>query len=203
MLFMTIAYILSSVGARWCRFLYRTYVSSDPSYPFFRAAAGGQGIGIFGYESNGACIAYPYGMEVDTKLNSARVFCQWTTIVGIFLLMLSWFSACLGMSNIIWAGMGFFALVNSLFEGLTLLMKMSAICDPTYGSCTLNTGARCCIAAIVFWLLAGLSVATVPAPTGPEPVVIQETTTTTTRVEPDGTTVTETKVDRVQVPTGL
>jgi hypothetical protein len=90
--------------------------------------------------------------------------------------------------------MGFFLFVNSLFEGLTLLMKQSDICA---GVCTLNTGAKCCISAIVFWFLAAISVATVPAPAGPEPIVIQETTTTTTRVEPDGTQVTETKVDKM------
>lgn len=192
MVFTTIAFILSNVGARWCRFLY--IAPEDAPFGF------GGSLGLFGFESNGACVAYPTNMPMDTKLNAARIFSTWTSVVGIVILVLTWFSACASLGKVIWATMGFFLFVNSLFEGLTLLMKQSDICA---GACTLNTGAKCCISAIVFWFLAAMSVATVPAPAGPEPIVIQETTTTTTRVEPDGTKVTETKVDKKVVPAGF
>jgi hypothetical protein len=191
MLLTTIAFILSNVGARWCRFLYKVNGSGS----MFSG-----NIGLWGYEANGVCYAYPSNMPTDTKFNAARVFSTWTTVVGIVVLVLTWFSVCSGLSRAIWSGMGFFLFVNSLFEGLTLLMKQSDICD---GLCTLSTGAKCCISAIVFWFLAAISVATVPPPAGPEPIVIQETTTTTTRVEPDGTQVTETKVDKKVVPSGF
>ena len=199
MLFTTIAFILSNAGSRGCNYLYRLFVAFDNTYPFL-VQQPGQGIGIWGYESRGNCVYYPSQMVVDPKINAARVFSTWTTIVGGFILIVLWFTVCMGIGRIGWSLMGFFLLLNSLFEGLTLILKSSALCDPTFGVCSLAKGSRCGVSALVFWFLAGVSVAMIPPPKGPEPVIIQQTTTTVERVEPDGTKVTETKTETVQVP---
>jgi len=47
-----------------------------------------------------------------------------------------------------------------------LLLKTSMLCDPTYGICSLDTGAKFGITAIVLWFLAGISVANLAPPMG-------------------------------------
>lgn len=182
-MFTTTAFILSNQGYRWCQLLYRTYVTEDPNHQFFVAVAAKQSIGTWGYELDGRCYAYPYDMVVDTKFNAAIVFSEWITFVGLIVTILVWFSICSGLRKIVWIAMGFLLLVNSLFEGMTLLLKKSMLCNPLYGTCSMDTGGRCAAAAVAFWFLAGVSVITVPAPAGPRP--IQETETAPPRVEND------------------
>ena len=195
----TVAFTLSNAGSRWCDYLYRLYVAFDDTYPFL-VQQPGQNIGIWGYESQGNCVLYPDNIVLDPKINASRVFSVWTSVVGGAIMILTWFTVCQGLAKIVWASMAFFLFVNSLFEGLTLILKSSALCDPTYGVCSLARGSRCSISALVFWFLAGVSVAMIPPPKGPEPIVMQHTTTTVERVEPDGTKVTETKTETVHVP---
>eukprot|EP00591_Stephanopyxis_turris_P004772 CAMPEP_0195508098 /NCGR_PEP_ID=MMETSP0794_2-20130614/1404_1 /TAXON_ID=515487 /ORGANISM="Stephanopyxis turris, Strain CCMP 815" /LENGTH=213 /DNA_ID=CAMNT_0040634973 /DNA_START=108 /DNA_END=749 /DNA_ORIENTATION=+ len=184
MLLTLVALALSNRADRWCDYFYRPD-SINTYYPYI----GGDQVGPWTYRAkNGNCYFYPDNVHLDTKFNAARVFSMWTTLMGVVLLIYLSFSTCCGMTRGCWAFVGFFLLVNCLFEGLVFLMMSATICDPSLGTpCFLDTGASFGISAIVFWFLAGISVASVPAPVGPEPVVVEQTITTTETIAPDGT----------------
>jgi len=190
----TIAFVFSFAASRGCDYVYREYVSNDDRYPFF-VEGDGQGAGMWTYQgTTGYCYYYPSQMYTGTKFNSARVFNTWVSCVGAVVMILMWFSICCGLGRLAWILMGFFLMINCLFEGLGFLFFSSEICNPTYGICSLTRASRFGISAVVLWFLAGASVAKVAPPAGPElpdTDVIQQTTTTE-RVEPDGTRVTAT-----------
>ena len=168
MMFTTIAFILSNSATRWCDYINRETLAVDPRYPWFGTAGDSTNIGIWSFQGQSAgstvCFIYPNDMNVDTRYNTARVFSTWTTLMGGLIMITMWFTSCKGISRFGWATMGFLLMVNCLFEGLTLLLKSSSICDPAFASCNLARGSRCGISAIVFWFIAGASVATVPPP---------------------------------------
>jgi hypothetical protein len=168
MLFTTIAFIVSNSGTRWCDYVYRQTLEYDSRYPWFGVAGDNTNAGIWAFQgtSGGStvCYIYPDNMIVDTKYNAALVFSTWTSVMGGVIMITMFFTSCWGCGRCGWATMGFFLMLNCLFEGLALLFKTSSICDATFASCTLARGSRCGISAIVLWFLAGASVATVPAP---------------------------------------
>jgi len=190
-LFTTIAFIVSSVGSRWCYYLYRTFVATDYNYLFFTPSATGQSFGIWGYELNGSCHAFPNNMVVDRKFTASMVFSTWKTIIGAALMMLIWWVTARGCSKPIWCTIAGLLFLNSIFEGLVLLLKTSMLCDPKYGSCSLDIGAKCGMAAVVFWFIAGISVFKVQRPAESDQSVLQDSSTPSKRVESSGKTITD------------
>jgi len=201
-----IAYILASTGNYYCNFMLRTDTANNVKVD--------RGLGLWSFQGNdGNCYYYPSYLSPDTKLKSARAFNVLSTTLGFFCLIMMSCSGCVPFSRASWACNGIYLILCSLFVGLTLLMKQSNICTQemdyerkgiTYtleGGCSLNYGANCAIAAIVFFFLAGCSVLKVPPPEVPieEPTRVKETVVTTEEVKPDGTKVTTTKKEYTNV----
>lgn len=204
----TIAYILASTGNYKCNFLWRADTAAGSAYVSPR------GIGLWSFTGiDGYCYYYPSYLIPDTTLKAARAFNVLSTTIGFFCLMMIYCSACVPFHKSRWGCVGIFLILCSLFVGLTLLMKQSRLCTEPIeytrngvdyeleGGCSLNTGANCAIAAIVFFFLAGCSVLAIPPPDVPipEPTKVKETVVTTEEVKPDGTKVTTTRTEYSQV----
>lgn len=170
----TTAFIFSLVSSRRCSYLHRTYVSADYNFPFFVPTSAGQSFGTWAYEINGACLPYPRNMAVDTKFIACMVFSALKTVIGGAVLIILWWVSFKGCSMTLWSSLCCSLFVNCLLESLMLLLKTSMLCDPTYGICSLDAGAKFGITAIVLWFLAGMSVANLAPPLGVSSTQAQE-----------------------------
>jgi len=224
MLFTTCAFFLSNRGSRWCDYLYRETANTnlsdstaivsetDAIFAFSRH------FGPWGYgglaTTIGPTVNFMYCYEfsesfvvnvLDTKWRAAMSFPIIVTIIGGIIMIITWFSPCLRIAPKWWRFMAIWLLLACLLEGLTFLLLSSDVCTADYvgttdwvskPTCSLTRGGHTAIAATVFWFAAAVSMFKVsPLPPEDEPIIVQRTTTTTETTKPDGTKVTETKVD--------
>lgn len=175
-----------------------------------------------------SCVYYPANsVVIDTPWRSARAFSALTIIIGgltTFWMVLSWFlrgydSGDRGKSMLKCAGLMY--MLCCLFQGLTLLLMNSNACHNNGmvqltstalnnnlfsvgefpSSCTMSSGGKASIAAIVIWFLAALASLKVEPPQS-NPITVQSHDVTYTKnTQADGTqVVTETVVKGVPVP---
>lgn len=175
-----------------------------------------------------SCVYYPANsVVIDTPWRSARAFSALTIIIGgltTFWMVLSWFlrsfySGTRGKSMLKCAGLMY--MLCCLFQGLTLLLMNSNACHNNGmvqltstalnnnlfsvgefpSSCTMSSGGKASIAAIVIWFLAALASLKVEPPQS-NPITVQSHDVTYTKnTQADGTqVVTETVVKGVPVP---
>jgi hypothetical protein len=162
----TSALIFSIVSSQCCTYLHRTYVSTDYNFSFFVPTKDGQSFGIWSYEMEGSCLPYPSNMAVDTKFISGMAFAALKSVIGVANLIILLLVSIRGCNIVVWSILCCSLFLNCLLESLMLLLKSSMLCNPSYGICSLDTGAKLGITAIVLWFLAGISVANLAPPVG-------------------------------------
>jgi len=165
LLLSTAAIILSYQAHASCDYFSRKLVSFDNRYEFLVGDV--QFISMFSYQqaSDGACNHYATDTTYfDPRFKASRALSVFTIVAGGLLLVILWLAACTKISLPVWYITASFLLINSTAEGLVLLLKSSAICDETYGICSLARGSEYGIGAIVGWFLSGFYVALVTIP---------------------------------------
>jgi hypothetical protein len=63
-------------------------------------------------------------------------------------------AVCVYFKPVAFQAIGCFSILTCLFQGLVLMVFKSTICRL---GCSLDTGGKCAIAAMVFWFLTGLT----------------------------------------------
>lgn len=142
------------------------------SYQFWTIATSVGGSVIFE-----TCHRYPSSVNVDGNWKAARAFSTMALLVGGIFLFANLISACLSPSRKTSRAEAPAFLVAFFFQGMSLLLLKSALCQDNslirqlqkdagilgnngvefQDTCSLSTGANCTIAAIVFWFLAAIA----------------------------------------------
>ena len=159
------------------------------------------------------CVQLPDEVEIDSKWKAVRAFSIIVPIVGglatvaVFLTNCTYF-----MSDALWKSIGIlFAVVLTLFQGLTFLLLDSNACsmnpleaisptsewDEIYSDeCEWSSASSANVVSVVGWFLAGLGMLALGAPKRPPRAPAETQTVTYNRtVNADGTTaVVETNV---------
>eukprot|EP00581_Thalassiosira_minuscula_P009426 CAMPEP_0183707732 /NCGR_PEP_ID=MMETSP0737-20130205/4225_1 /TAXON_ID=385413 /ORGANISM="Thalassiosira miniscula, Strain CCMP1093" /LENGTH=219 /DNA_ID=CAMNT_0025935461 /DNA_START=146 /DNA_END=802 /DNA_ORIENTATION=- len=173
------AFVLMWIGTLRCGFVKFTSTSgtSEPIslqfgiwyYQFFSVVFTVDG--AFAFES---CHGYPDWVSLDGSWKAARAFSVLTFIFSIIVLVTACVSACAiaGTGRITFAWEAPVFLMVALFQGLTLLLLNSNVCKnnlliqdvttkyPDIGfpdTCSLDTGAKLSISAMVFFFVASVS----------------------------------------------
>lgn len=174
------AVILMLIGLVLCDFVQFTAEAASESEP-----AVSRGFGLWGYRHWSAastsadgtvaylvesCAAYPLAMRPDAAWQAARAFAVLAVLFALLVLVFK-FGVSFTKDGVTAAkrercAAPLFLLV-ALCQGLTLLFLRSDACRDNLlvelgaldfpATCRLSTGARLCIASMVFWLLAALS----------------------------------------------
>jgi hypothetical protein len=179
-LFSAVAFLLSWSAEFGCKFI--SFVSTSGFKDPVRI-----NFGIWYYQAwtiatsvNGSvifetCHRYPSTVEIDSAWKAARAFSTLTVIIGGVLLFSTLISACVSPEkrNLTKSeGVGY--ILCCLFQGLSLLLLNSGVCKDNGlvetlkasmplidldfdDTCSISTGARCAIAATVFYFLAGVA----------------------------------------------
>lgn len=134
-------------------------------YWFLTAVSGGGGTNLYVVES---CASYPQSLPLDSAWRAAQAFNVIIVILAIITLVLMCVAACAVDEDnqmILFSPPLF--VVMALCQGLNLLILSSKLCDnnPLLAlgdldfpvECGLATGAKCCVAAMCFWLAAAVS----------------------------------------------
>ena len=123
------------------------------------------------------CNRYPDGTSIDTNWKSARAFSTMTLIIGGIVTFISLLSCIINPSSTAYKAGGMLFLLCCLFQGLSLLMLDSNACknnivvdnlEAQFNSensnqlqfnetCSMGQGAKCAIAATIFWFVAGVA----------------------------------------------
>lgn len=169
------ALFLTMLGNVWCKFVSYTVTGGLPSnitsteeihYGIF--LRGERFINSNGDMKEG-CSSYPDYQDYDSKWITSKAFSIIVGVAGAFALFFGMWSTCLSPSENAWRIIGPLFILLSLFQGLTLLVLGSNMCDgqsmnqrleQDYGltfddSCSLSMGANMCIASTTLWFVAG------------------------------------------------
>eukprot|EP00586_Coscinodiscus_wailesii_P005051 CAMPEP_0172486878 /NCGR_PEP_ID=MMETSP1066-20121228/15641_1 /TAXON_ID=671091 /ORGANISM="Coscinodiscus wailesii, Strain CCMP2513" /LENGTH=238 /DNA_ID=CAMNT_0013253117 /DNA_START=73 /DNA_END=789 /DNA_ORIENTATION=- len=191
-----IASILSNYSSGWCDFAYRL-VSDETSTT--KELEYSTQVGIWAYESlqnSETCYYYPSGFPIDSYLKASRAFANLTYIFGFTAVLLLLFTPCCPHTKGQWKCIGIFLMMACFFQGFEFLIMSSNVCTGSTAtgnsvSCELRRGGKCCIAAVVFWFISGMSVLrSDPIESRHRsPARTVERVNTTEEVRPDGTRV--------------
>ena len=108
-----------------------------------------------------------YNEDVDIYYQAARIMSSLATALGSIILIIMWFSPCIGMRTQCWVACGIGLVLASLFESLTFLIFESNVCHESNNFeyyCTLGNGGKSGIAAAILWFVAAVCVCFVPPP---------------------------------------
>jgi len=90
----------------------------------------------------------------DNKFEAARGLGTSVLVFGWIMLIFYLFASCKPFPPLWFRVIGLFGVINCLLQGLVFLVYKSKVCA---NGCSLDTGGRCAVAAIVFWFIAGLT----------------------------------------------
>lgn len=175
-IFALTAFILMWVGSIRCNFIKFTDTSgtSEPIskefgiwyYQFWTIIFTTDG----NYFTAKTCNSYPDSMSLDASWKAARAFCALGFIFAIIILIVQCVVACSSDPEKASGGarVAPLYLMTGICQGLTLLFLSSEACknnvlvelgtDVVFpDTCSIATGAKCCISATVFWVAAALS----------------------------------------------
>lgn len=178
--FAATAFLLGLEAAISCRFIsfYSTSGFSQPvamrfgiwtweSWTFITSAGGSTVV----YET---CNDYPSDAKMDPNWKAARAFSTVALIFGGFFLFPDLILSCISPSRNKFRFEGLCFVLTSIFQGLSLLVLGSTLCNDNDlvvelseemnlgdfemdNTCSMHAGANYAIAAVVFWVLAGLT----------------------------------------------
>lgn len=151
------------------------------------------------------CKSYPSGTAFDSTWQSAKAFSIIAPVIGGVFWCWICFALCSEMPRSVWRMIGGLFVLNTVFQGLTLLYlnsdgclnnEFTAFIEGLYpnvtadDTCSMAWGAKTAIAATACWFVAGVSMFAIDAPTKPElPPPETQTVTYTKTTQQDGTEV--------------
>jgi hypothetical protein len=112
-------------------------------------------LGLWCYQANNGNNYDARDFEGDSKYEAARGLGTTTMVFGWIIFFFYLFAVCLRVGPVVFRIVGLFGILTCLFQGLVFLVYKSDVCDAL--GCSLDTGGRCGIAAVVFWWLTGMS----------------------------------------------
>jgi len=194
----TVAFICGLYANAYCDFAHREVVFS-PNFDLETACGelgftdpvlqetcntlfGEHGIGLYGWYGTvpvdqQICFSYTLTIpnvgyvtpEFDTKFNSARAFAVTANVLGAFAWFTIHLASCCKLDQEKLNGVAFYFFTACLFQGLTLLIFKSDICEPDFFgqyflnenldgvveevTCSLARGAKLAICATVFYFV--------------------------------------------------
>jgi hypothetical protein len=197
-LFSTAAFICGMYANAYCDFAHREVVFS-PDFDLATACSeldftdtvlesacttlfSEHGVGFYGWYGTvpvdqQVCFAYTLSIpnvgyitpEFDTKFNSARAFAITANVLGAFAWFTIHLASCCKLDQAKLNGMTFYFFAACLFQGLTLLIFRSEICEPDFFAqyfpnqeldgvvedvtCSLGVGAKLAISATVLYFV--------------------------------------------------
>jgi hypothetical protein len=122
-----------------------------------------------------------FDFTVDAKTKTVRAFSIMTPIIGGLLLLMACLGPCRTVPPSQWKCLGYMFIMLSVFQGLTLMVQSSSICnnnpvmqyfdvvannlaDTFPDTCEMATGYALNITAVICWFLAGVLAITCPSP---------------------------------------
>lgn len=110
--------------------------------------------GLWCYESGNGSFYDLRDVSFDSKFDAARALGVTTLCLGWMTVIFYLIAGCRRFSPHVFKFIGALGLLNTLFQGLVFLVYKSVVC---VGGCSLDTGGKCAIAAIVMWFLTGIT----------------------------------------------
>lgn len=78
---------------------------------------------------SGVCFYYPPSFAFDTRFRTARAMAALAATMGGLIMVITWFSTCIGIPKSLWRFLGACLILVALFEGLTFLVFDSQFCS--------------------------------------------------------------------------
>jgi len=118
-------------------------------------------IGFWCYEQVGSGSRYEYGDFLENRWDDsfevARSLGLTANCIGFVVWLFYLLAACLPMPSPFFLGVGCLCMCACMFEGFKFwILQSSYFCDGDNRGCSLDTGGRCSISAVVFWFVAFL-----------------------------------------------
>jgi hypothetical protein len=120
---------------------------------FFGEPLTPRSFGLWCYEAQNGNKYDTRDTELDSKFEAARGLGTTVMVLGWLIFCFYLIASCKRFPPKAFMMIGFLCVCTSFFQGLVFLVNKSEVCE--IGSCSLGTGGRCGISAIVFWFLAG------------------------------------------------
>ena len=92
---------------------------------------------------SGICFYYPKYFVFDSHFKVARAMSGLAAVMGGLIMVVAWFSTCIGIPKVIWRVLGVCLIFVALFEGMTFLLFDSQFCASHYDfsyDCSLAKG---------------------------------------------------------------
>jgi hypothetical protein len=114
-------------------------------------------VGLWCYEATNGNRYDISGLNLGSKIDAARGLGTTTVILGILIWVFYLVASCKRFGPGAFKLIGGLCILNSMFQGLVFLVfKSDKICDGDDLGCSLGTGGKCGVSAVVFWFLAGI-----------------------------------------------
>mmetsp|Transcript_22784 Transcript_22784/g.49738 ORF Transcript_22784/g.49738 Transcript_22784/m.49738 type:complete len:223 (-) Transcript_22784:169-837(-) len=155
-LFASVAFCLGLVASSLCNFVELDSTNALQVNPIYNVRS----IGFWCYESeSGSRYEYNdlYENRWDDKFEVARSLGLTANCIGFVVWLIYLCAGCIKMPSPVFASIGCLCMCACMFEGFKLwIFRSTFFCDRGngFGGCSLDTGARCTISAVVFWFVA-------------------------------------------------
>jgi hypothetical protein len=151
-MFVSIAYILSIVASSGC---YLVDLDEDNDLRSVRPQP--DSVGLWCYEATNGDRYDISRLDVDSKFDAARGLGTTTVVLGFCIWVAYMIAVCVRYPPKVFKLMGGLCILICMFQGLVFLVfKSDRVCDGDNLGCSLGTGGKCGVSAVVFWFLAGI-----------------------------------------------
>lgn len=150
-LFSSIALILSIFGNSRCNLLSLNGSDNDlvSLLPFAPKS-----FGLWCFESVNGDLYDLRDYSFDSKFDAARALGVTTLCLGWMTVIFYLVAGCRRFPPHVFKFVGAIGILNTLFQGLVFLVFKSNVC---IGGCSLDTGGKCAVSAVVMWFLTGIT----------------------------------------------
>jgi hypothetical protein len=154
----SIAFILSIVANSGC---YLVDLDEDSLLrdPIFQIVLGREpdSVGLWCYETTNGDRYDITDLDFGSKVDAARALGTTSLVLGFCIWLSYLIAACVRFDPKVFKLIGGLCILNCMFQGLVFLMfKSDIVCDGDLLGCSLGTGGKCGVSAVVFWFLAGI-----------------------------------------------
>jgi hypothetical protein len=114
-------------------------------------------VGLWCYEATNGDKYDISDLDVGSKMDAARGLGTTTLVLAICIWVFYLVASCKRFGPGAFKLIGGLCILNCMFQGLVFLVfKSDKICDDDLLGCSLGTGGKCGVSAVVFWFLAGI-----------------------------------------------
>jgi hypothetical protein len=113
-----------------------------------------QSIGLWCFEDTNGDLYDLRDFSFGSKHVAARAMGVTTLCLGLIVVMFYLVASCRKFPPHVFKFVGAIGILNALFQGLVFLLLKSIVC---IGGCSLDTGGKCAVSAVVMWFLTGIT----------------------------------------------